>query len=69
MEQASTDLMRFTEAADYLRVTTEALRRWRQKDIGPQSFMMAGRRMFRRSELDRWLRECEQRAAVERVSA
>jgi hypothetical protein len=69
MDQANADLLRFEEAAAYLRRTTEGLRLLRKKGIGPSSFMMGGRRFYRRSECDRWIRQCEQEAAIGCISA
>ncbi len=48
------------QAAAYLNVSITTLQRWRRQGIGPPSIVLPnGYRRFRRSDLDRWLREHE----------
>jgi excisionase family DNA binding protein len=58
------DVLTATEAAAYLQVPVETLRRWRSLGIGPK-FIKAGRHVrYRKVSLDRWLEEREQEAAA-----
>lgn len=49
------------EAAEYLRVTTRTLIRWRNRRVGPPWLRVGGRVLYRRCDLDTWLGEqrCE----------
>lgn len=47
------------EAAAYLRTPVETLRKWRALGIGPRAAKVGKRLVYRRSEIDRWVRERE----------
>jgi DNA-binding transcriptional MerR regulator len=47
-------------ASEYLDVPQGTLRYWRHIGVGPKSFRMGRRVTYRRSELEKWLRELEE---------
>ena len=59
------DLLVSKEAAVYLRISEDTLRRWRSKGLGPQYIKIHGRILYRRRELERFLdlNECGATAA------
>jgi hypothetical protein len=59
VEMALGDLLPPPSAADHLRTSPSTLRRWRGKGIGPPTVAVAGRVMYRRSDLDSWVSELE----------
>jgi len=52
---ASTQLLTLTEAAARLRAPVATLRYWRHLGIGPDSFRLGRRVMYRQGDLDRWV--------------
>jgi excisionase family DNA binding protein len=52
-----TDLLTITEAADYLRAPVATLRYWRHRNIGPHSFRLGRRVLYRRDDLRTWIDE------------
>jgi hypothetical protein len=52
-----TDLLTITEAADYLRARVATLRYWRHRNIGPHSFRLGRRVLYRRDDLRTWIDE------------
>jgi len=57
------ELMTTQEVAELLRRSTETMRYWRWQGIGPPSFKIGRRVMYRRAEVERWLAEQEKAAA------
>lgn len=59
------DLSVSKEAAVYLRVSEDTLRRWRSKGLGPRYIKINGRIPYRRRDLERFLdlNECGAAAA------
>ena len=53
--ESSTQLLTLTEAAARLRAPVATLRYWRHLGIGPDSFRLGRRVMYRRDDLDRWI--------------
>ena len=51
------------ETADYLRTYVETLRKWRTQGTGPRAAKLGKRLVYRRSELDRWVRQRERERA------
>jgi excisionase family DNA binding protein len=47
--------MSTTEAAEYLRLSTKTLERWRRECFGPPHVAVGGRRLYLRGDLDEWL--------------
>ena len=54
-----TELLTIGEAAQAVRVPIGTLRYWRHLGVGPSSFRVGRRVVYRRSDLDEWLREQE----------
>jgi len=52
------------EAAAYLQVPAETLRRWRGLGTGPRHAKVGRHVRYRRAALDRWLEEREREAAA-----
>lgn len=46
-------------AADFLGVPVTSMRYWRTSGVGPASFKVGRRVAYRRTELERWMREQE----------
>jgi excisionase family DNA binding protein len=59
----SEELLKIGEASDYLRISIETLRKWRSQGTGPRAAKLGKHLRYRRSELDRWVRE-QERASV-----
>jgi len=53
--ESSTQLLTLTEAAARLRAPVATLRYWRHLGIGPDSFRLGRRVMYRSDDLDRWI--------------
>jgi excisionase family DNA binding protein len=49
------ELLTITEAADLLRAPVATLRYWRHLRIGPHSFRLGRRVLYRRDDLDAWV--------------
>src|SRR3954454_13736048 len=49
------ELLTITEAADLLRAPVATLRYWRHRNIGPHSFRLGRRVLYRRDDLDAWV--------------
>jgi excisionase family DNA binding protein len=50
-----TDLLTIAEAADLLRAPVATLRYWRHRKIGPPSFRLGRRVLYRRDNLRTWI--------------
>ena len=57
------DLLTIAEAAAYLRLPVETLRKWRAAGTGPRAAKVGKHLRYRRAEVDRWLAEREREAA------
>jgi excisionase family DNA binding protein len=53
------ELLTIAEAAIYLRVPVETLRKWRSAGTGPPVAKVGRHLRYRRVEVDRWLQERE----------
>ena len=49
------DLITITEASERLRTPAATLRYWRHLDIGPKSFKIGRRVVYRRDDLEAWI--------------
>ena len=49
------DLLTITEAAEVLRAPVATLRYWRHRNIGPHSFRVGRRVLYRRDDLHAWI--------------
>jgi excisionase family DNA binding protein len=49
------ELLTITEAADLLRAPVATLRYWRHRNIGPHSFRLGRRVLYRREDLRTWI--------------
>ncbi|WP_138731547.1 helix-turn-helix domain-containing protein [Modestobacter excelsi] len=49
------ELLTITEAADLLRTPVATLRYWGHRNIGPHSFRLGRRVLYRRDDLQRWI--------------
>jgi hypothetical protein len=49
------DLLTSKEAAVYLRIAENTLRRWRCRGVGPKYIRINGRILYRRRDLERFL--------------
>ena len=49
------ELLTITEAAELLRAPVATLRYWRHKNIGPRSFRLGRRVLYRRDDLQAWV--------------
>jgi predicted DNA-binding transcriptional regulator AlpA len=54
---APNELLTLPEVADLLRTPAATLRYWRHLGVGPPSFRLGRRVLYRRSELERWVAE------------
>lgn len=52
---ATQQLLTLVEAAALLRTPVATLRYWRHRGIGPDSFRLGRRVVYRREDLDRWV--------------
>jgi excisionase family DNA binding protein len=50
-----TELLTIAEAADLLRAPVATLRYWRHRKIGPPSFRLGRRVLYRRDDLRAWI--------------
>lgn len=50
-----TQLLTLAEAADRLRTPVATLRYWRHLGIGPDSFRLGRRVVYRREDIDSWI--------------
>jgi excisionase family DNA binding protein len=50
-----TQLLTIAEAADLLRAPVATLRYWRHRNIGPPSFRLGRRVLYRRDDLRTWI--------------
>ncbi len=49
------ELLTITEAAELLRTPVATLRFWRHRNIGPRSFRLGRRVLYRRDDLRAWI--------------
>jgi excisionase family DNA binding protein len=49
------ELLTITEAAELLRAPVATLRYWRHRNIGPHSFRLGRRVLYRRDDLHAWI--------------
>ena len=49
------ELLTISEAAELLRAPVATLRYWRHRDIGPRSFRLGRRVLYRRDDLVAWI--------------
>ena len=49
------ELLTITEAADMLRTPVATLRYWRHQGIGPRSFRLGRRLLYRRDDVHAWI--------------
>ena len=61
------DLLTTAEVAQVTRAPESTLRYWRHCGIGPRSFRVGRRVVYRRDEVDRWLRERESTEPATRI--
>lgn len=52
-----TNLLTLHGAAEYTGIAVHTLRRYRCSNSGPESFIVNGKVVYERDELDRWLAE------------
>ncbi len=52
---APDELLTLAEVADLLRTPAATLRYWRHLGVGPPSFRLGRRVLYRRTELERWV--------------
>jgi excisionase family DNA binding protein len=57
------ELLTLEEAADYLRRPVDTLRYWRKLGRGPKAARVGKGLLYRKTELDRWVREQEGQGA------
>ena len=62
------DLLTIAEAADCLRTPVATLRYWRHRDIGPRSFRLGRRVLYRRDDLHSWIAAQQDRDGSGRTS-
>ena len=55
MTTADHELLTITEVAELLRTPVATLRYWRHLGIGPASFRIGRRVMYRRSDVEDWI--------------
>ena len=65
---SSTQLLTLSDAAARLRTPVATLRYWRHLGIGPDSFRLGRRVMYRREDLDRWITAQHDNEAARRSS-
>jgi excisionase family DNA binding protein len=63
-EDHVSDVLTAAQAAAYLQVPIETLRRWRSLGTGPRHAKVGRHVRYRQAALDRWLEEREREAAV-----
>jgi len=63
-ENGVPEVLTAIEAAAYLQVPVETLRRWRNLGIGPRHAKVGRHVRYRQAALDRWLEEREREAAA-----
>ena len=56
------ELLTLRPASEYTGLTVATLRRYRMDNVGPASFILNGKVVYRRADLDKWL--ADQRAAT-----
>ena len=54
-DHRDTELLTINEAADLLRAPVATLRYWRHRNIGPHSFRLGRRVLYRRDDLRTWI--------------
>ena len=59
------ELLTIAEAAELLRTPVATLRYWRHRNIGPRSFRLGRRVLYRRDELHAWIATCHEMDALE----
>ncbi len=64
--QEEIELLTITEAADLLRTPVATLRYWRHRNIGPHSFRLGRRVLYRRDDLRTWIDDKHSRSATDR---
>ena len=52
------------EAAEHLRVAEGTLRNWSSARVGPRSYKVSGKRLYRLADLDLWVESGGQLAGV-----
>jgi excisionase family DNA binding protein len=57
MSQTDDELLESVPTASYLKVQPETLRVWAWKGHGPAYIKVGRQRLYRRSDLDKWLNE------------
>ena len=57
------EIIRTPAVAKLTSAPVGTVRYWDHKGVGPRSFKLGGRRVYRRSEVLRWIAEQEQAAA------
>jgi predicted DNA-binding transcriptional regulator AlpA len=62
-ESLEAELMTVVEVAALLRRPAGTLGQWRHRGYGPRSFRLGGRVVYRRAEVERWVREQEKATA------
>jgi excisionase family DNA binding protein len=58
------DVLTAEQAAEYLQVPAETLRRWRSLGVGPRHAKVGRHVRYRQAALDRWLEERERESAA-----
>ena len=61
------ELLTITEAADLLRAPVATLRYWRHLRIGPHSFRLGRRVLYRRDDLHAWVEAHRDQGSVSNV--
>jgi len=61
------ELLTITEAAELLRTPVATLRFWRTRNIGPRSFRLGRRVLYRRDDLQAWIDAQHRQDATRRV--
>jgi DNA-binding transcriptional MerR regulator len=56
-DHRETELLTITEAADLLRAPVATLRYWRHLNMGPHSFRVGRRVLYRRHDLRSWIED------------
>lgn len=52
------------ELGAYLKQSPHTIRAWRKQDILPPAFKPGGKLLWHKDEIDRWMRDCQQKAAL-----
>ena len=63
MTTADHELLTITEVAELLRTPVATLRYWRHLGIGPASFRIGRRVMYRRTDVEEWIRTQERQSS------